>query len=358
MIDFSQPYSVDWRVYRVDEGTWDEMSEVSGIVSASVDRDCTDQVPLLETSTITFDAPIGERFRSGYYRIIAYIRQSGQYVRMPVTTQLYQITSFVSDPGVIRSSQFKYHQVTIDGQSVLLPAAEIRMRDGSYVAKNTNGAQWVVGQLRSILKAPVYLDGSGFQLKRHIVYDSNDTVLSAVWSVLDAGKWCLMIDGTGTVRVTARPKEPTFTLNEDSTKFFHPELKIGDSKKGVYNRYIVRYGLNEYVAVNDDPNSETSTVSVGRYVDAPIDTNPYLLVGESPQEYARRKLEEASTVSSSYDYTREYMPDIYPMCIVRAVMPNMGVDGDLRIAKQKLTLDQGITVSETALLDHKYWKAR
>lgn len=348
MVDFSLPYSVKWNIYKVNVDTWDESSSLPGVVSVSLDRDCSDDVPLLESSSMSFDSDLGTNFEDGYYRVIADFIQGSSFERHPITTQLYQSSSVTYDYGI--------KQWSIDGQSVLLPASEIYMRDGSYVPKNSNGGQWALNQLRSTIKAPVYMDGDGFYLKRHVVYDSNDSVLSAVWGVLDAGKWCIRITGNGVVMLTEKPKNPSLILNESNLRILHPEIKSNRSKRGIPNRYIVRYGTEEIVMTNDDPDSETSTVNVGRYIDAPIDANPYLMVGESPYEYAKRKLEEVSTIRISYDYTREYYPDIYPMSIVSATLPRLGLDGDLRVVQQKLTLDTGIYVNETAYLEHKFWK--
>jgi len=348
MIDYTSHYTVRWHVYHVNEDTWDEDFELPGIVSASLDRDCTDDVPLLETSSITCFTSLMDDFRDGYYRIIAEIEQGSSFSRIPMTTQLYRLSDEMYD--------YVGKEMTLRGQSVLLPSSEIMMRDGVFVPKDSNGAEWVLRQLRTTVKAPVILEGDGYSLKRHIVYDSNDTILSAIWGVLDAGKWCLQIDGNGVIHIVEKPKDPKVVISAESTRLLHPEVKRSVSKENIPNRYIVRNGFTEYVAVNDDPTSETSTVSVGRYVDSKIDTNPYLMTGESIQEYAKRKLEEESTVSIPYNYTREYYPELYPMDLITVQLRDMRIDDDLRIVKQQFTLDKGINVSETANKEQKYWR--
>lgn len=351
MIDFSMHYSVDWHVYRVNTDTWDETEELPNVVNASVDRDCTDDVPLLETSSLNFDIAAASEFRDGWYRIIADVTQGASCMRIPISTNYYHLTNETFDYGI--------KSISAEGQSSLYPASELRMQDGAFVPKDSNGADWVVRHLRSCISAPVRkVDEKGFVLKRHVVYDSNDTVLSAVWSVLDAGKWCMQIDGNGIVNVMPKPKTPMLVISDSNTRLLEPEVKRAYTRKGIPNRYIVRDGNEEVVVVNDDPNSITSTVNVGHYVDAQIDTNPYLLAGESIYTYARRKLEELSTIAITYDYTREYYPGVYPMSLLEFTLPNNGLNGELRVARQKLTLDQGIEVSETATEERKYWRRR
>lgn len=347
MINYTLPYSVTWHVYKVNDTTWDEDYELRGICSVSVDRDCTDSVPLLEASTMTFDSVRSFAFDEGYYRIVADIAQEPKMERVPIATLLYQSSDETIDYGM--------KQTNVKGVSVLYPASVVYMANGSFVPSGSNGAEWVVQQLRRVLRAPVSMGTSGgFSLKRHVVYDESDTVLSAVWSVLDAGRWTLQINGRGEVLVMKKPKESDSKVMI-TARDLHPSLKKTVSKKGIPNRYVVKSGMQEAIAVNDDPLSETSIPNVGYIVEAKLDKNPYLLEGETIQAYARRRLEEESTVSIMYDYDREYRPDLYPMSLVDIAVTDYDILTNLRIAKQKLTLGQGIYVSETSSQERKYW---
>ena len=365
MIDYSQPYTVDWHVYKVNVDTWDESEELPGVVSVEVSRDCTDDVPLVETSTMSVDIPYPYEFDDGWYRVIANVLQDSTYMRVPITTQYYATSTdtidYVNTQSHLGDSYIGFESVStaqLNGRSVLLPASQAKMRDGSYVPKDSNGAEWCVRQLKLALKAPVGIipGETGFSLKRHIVYDSNDTILSAVWSVLDAGKWCLTISGNGVVYLKPKPEDPSLIIDNEGSAILLPSVNRQKGTDGIPNRYIARYGGREVVMINDDPNSVTSTRNVGHYIDSDIDDNPYLVDGESIYNYVRRKLEEASTVSIVYDYQREYYPGIYPLDIIQFHLPYSGLMGDLRVIRQRLTLAEGITVSETASEERKYWR--
>lgn len=350
MIDFGLPYVVEWKVFSVDPDTWDDAEELTDVLQVSVDRDCTDEVPLYETSSMSVYTGIGETFDDGWYRIVANVKQNGEYERHAITTQLYQASTDELDYGTAK--------VELSGTSVLLPASDLKMQTGSYVPKGANGAEWVTDQLQKCISAPVYMIGNGFTLDRYVVYDNGASVLSACWDVLDTGRWCLQIDGDGIVYVMPRPSEPDIELNIYNLRYLSPSLKrSGRSLIDIPNRYRVEdYGKVEVVE-NHDENSPVSYERVGRWIDAPLDTNPEYIDGESLWSYARRRLEEESTQIRTFDYNREYWPGALPFSVIRCSVYESGFVGDLRITKQKLTLGDGIQVSETANEEIKLWRA-
>lgn len=348
MIDWTEPYSVDWAVVSVNPDTWDDAETLDGVVSVSVDRDCTDSVPLMETSSMTFNQNLSSEFQDGWYRILARVFQNGSYERYPIATQQFQITNDTVDYGIASG--------TVKGQSVLLQAQEIKMRNGAYVPKGADGAYWVWDQLDRCLKSPVFIIGDGFRLDNYIVYDSGDTVLSACWNVLDRGKWCLQVDGNGAVYVMAKPKEPDLEISVENLKLMKPGIKRSRGKAAVPNRFIARDGKYEEIAENDDLSSPSSYRNVGRWIEE-FDSNPSYVDGESLWTYARRRLEELSSVTRTYDYNREFVPGVYPFSLIRAYSAENGFVGDLRVSKQKLKLDKGIDVSETGVETVKLWRA-
>lgn len=348
-IDWTSSYEVDWKIYKVNPDTWDEAEMLENAMSVSVNKDCTDDVPLLETSSITVDLGVNEDFSDGWYRTVAFVSQNGTYEMYPIATQWYEITDDVVDYGVARA--------TVRGQSVLLPATEHYMRNGDFLPKGANAAEWAYLQLIGCLKCPVYLEGDGFILNQFVVYDEGDSVLSAVWHALDAGKWCLQIDGRGVVRIMKRPELPTLSIDVTNRRLLQPGVQRSRGKADVPNRYVAKDGDFEESVVNDDPGSPSSTVNVGRVITADLDTNPMYIDNESLWTYVRRRLEELSTKSRTYSYKREYHPDIRPLDIINVFSEEDGLRGYLRVSTQQLTLDNGISVSETGVEEEKLWRA-
>lgn len=348
MIDWTEPYSVDWAVVSVNPDTWADENVLGGVTEVTVDRDCTDAVPLLETSSLAINLPVNEEFQDGWYRTIAYVLQNGSYERYPISTQYYQIADDTVDYGIAEAN--------VKGQSALLLAQEIKMHNGAYVPKGADGAYWVWDQLDRCLGSPVMLVGSGFTLDKYVVYDSGDTVLSACWNVLDTGKWCMQVDGDGVVYVMEKPKEPSLEVGVDNLKLVKPGIKRSRGKSGVPNRFIARDGKYEEIAENDDLSSPSSHVNVGRWIEE-FDNNPSYINGESLWTYARRRLEELSTLTRTYDYSREFVPGVLPFSLIRAYSAENGFVGDIRVSKQKLKLGAGVEISETGVDTIKLWRA-
>lgn len=346
MINWTEPYTVNWSVVSVNPDTWADADPITGVVEVTVDRDCTDSVPLLETSTLSLYSD--REFQDGWYRVLAYVLQGGTYERYPISTQQYQITDDTVDYGTTAGN--------VKGQSALLPAQEIKMRNGSYVPKGADGAYWVWDQLDRCLSSPVVVVGSGFRLDNYIVYDSGDTVLSACWNVLDRGKWCMQVDGDGIVRIMERPKEPVLEIGVRNLSLVKPGIKRSRGKAGVPNRFIARDGKYEEIAENNDISSPSSYQNVGRWIEE-FDANPSYVDGESLWTYARRRLEELSTMTRTYDYNREFVPGVLPFSLIRAYSAENGFVGDLRVSRQKLKLGAGIEVSETGIETVKLWRA-
>jgi hypothetical protein len=199
--------------------------------------------------------------------------------------------------------------------------------------------------------------GNGFKLDNNVLFSPGVSYLEMAWSVLDAGKWVLMIDGDGTIEIVERPKTATIELDSSNIRFISESFTRTLDYSGVCNRYyaIDRDGSME-VAKNENPNSVLSYNVRKRWVDY-VDTSPNKINGETLYSYARRRLEEESTLIKTYKYDREYWPGVVPFSLISASLPSRGIDGDLRVLSQSISCENGIVVSETAGVEIKEWKA-
>jgi hypothetical protein len=110
--------------------------------------------------------------------------------------------------------------------------------------------------------------------------------------------------------------------------------------------------------VNDDPNSPISTVNRGREIMYRV-MNPGALAGISNQprinEYAKRLLEELSTLEYSISYSHGYCPVRVGDC-VRLNYSRAGiVDVKAKVVSQNIDCKTGCTVSEQAVFTKKLW---
>lgn len=343
MIDFGAPYSATWRVFSVDERTWADGDRMYGVTTASVNREADGN--LLESGTFTIDLPYGESIGEGYYRLVMTAHQNGVAERVDVATLHGIASGSVSDKG--RNLQ------TLNASSVLYPASTEKTAVGWYAPAGVNGAQFVAEMLAGCLKAPVSWEGS-FTLDSPIVFQLGWSKLECAWTVLDAGNFTLAIDGRGRVTVRPMPTEPSLALDGANARLVGTSVSRKTDWSVVPNRYYAVDGSEVAVAVNDDPNSVTSTVSRGYNSDV-VDRSPKRVNGETLEAYAGRRLHESSIVLDTRTYTREWVGGVYPNSIVLGSIPSVGLDGRLRVTSQKLTLGKGIKVDETAGMEVSSW---
>lgn len=327
-------YTATWEVRTVDASTWSDSDTLSGVTSISISRDCTDDVPLLETGEMEFDG--ASEFGWAWCRIYLAAKQSGTE-KYPVATLLFEKASTRHEYGT--------STMRITGRSVLQPAADRKLPYGTFAAAGTDGAAYAARLISECTPAPVVVDGS-FSLAENIVFDLGSSNLKAAWQLLNAGGWCLQIGGDGTIYVRELPSEPELELSAVNAGLLIPGIDDDYSIIDIPNRYYAIDDDEMAVATNEDPESETGYQQRGRWVDE-VDSSPSPLEGETLEAYAIRKLKEASTVTRTYSYDREWWPGITTYSLVRATLERNGISGLLRVRSQNLECGAGIVVSET-----------
>lgn len=346
MADWDGGQSLEWRIMRVNPSTWEDDVQVTGVKSISISRDATDDCPLLESGSVSFTTRPSVPFEQGWYRIEA-MDMLGGYERLAIATMLFESDSSSSDRGWWISE--------VDGKSVLYPAKDKKFLAGDYVPKGVDGAEYAAKLLREVTPAPVVVEG-GFTVDDYVVMDAGDTYLSTVWKVLMAASWCIQIDGRGVIHIVEKPSTPSLELYSGDMGLLEPDVSRSFDLSDVPNSYYATSYGEEAHAVNEDPDSPVSYPARGRWVDV-VDSSPSRINGETMAAYARRMLEEASTVVESYSYNRAFRPEVYPFDIVRAYSDKVGMAGDYRILSQSLSCGKGITVQEKVGKEVKLWQA-
>lgn len=337
MMDYSKGYSASFELRRVNPDTWTSGEAVDGLVSAQIERDSTDEYPLLETGSADIDMSVADSFEEGYYRLEMVAVQGSETVREPLATLLMSSGSSTLDRWV--------QVARVEGQSVLKPASDRLVLTGTYAPKGCDGAAYAAGLLRECTPAPVTAEGS-FTLDEHAVFGVGISYLQAAWTVLKAAGWCIQIAGDGSITIRETPTEPAFLLDESARGRLMPGAERSFDLSEVPNRYFAVSGEEVGVAVNDLEGSRTSTVARGRFVDY-VDDSPVKVNGETMAAYAKRKLSEMSTVTREWSYTREFDPGVWLYDLAAGVVPDFAMAGSFRVRRQSLACGTGITVSET-----------
>jgi len=111
-------------------------------------------------------------------------------------------------------------------------------------------------------------------------------------------------------------------------------------------------------AVNDDPNSATSTIRRGREI-LYRDSNPDLPgypTEKQIDEYAESLLKTLSSVEYQITYSHGYCPVRIGDC-VRLNYEKAGlIDTKAKVISQSIKCEPGCKVSETAVFTKKFWK--
>lgn len=342
MIDWSSGYSCSWRLHRVDLDTWADSDELPGVRSATITADTS---ATIQKGSMTVDAAVGTVL-DGYYRLVMSAEQDGVRQRVDVATLMLTTTGGTVDKGA--------DALTVDCTSVLQAAADTRLGRGSFAPKGASGPEYVATLLGDAIVAPVQVSGD-FTISEHHVFQPGTTVLEAARKVLDAAGYRLRITGNGTVMVEPIPTEPVLELDDANARMLLPEIRHQTPIGGVKNRYWAVLGSEVAVAVNDDPTSIVSHASRRTWNDA-YDSSPLMTGGESLERYAHRRLVEQSIIATTYTYKREWWPDVAPQDIVRGSIASVGLDGDMRVSSQRLTIGRGILVEEAAQSEVSLWQ--
>lgn len=336
-IDFSKGYTSSFSLRPVDQSTWASGPSYAPVVSASAELDATDEYPLLQAGNCEVTLDVADSFEEGFYRIEMSVEQDG-------TRELHPICTLLMSSG--ESSIDRMAQTAkVTGYSVLKPASDRLMLTGTYAPKGCDGASYAAKLLRECTPAPITVEGS-FTLDEHAVFGTGVSYLQAAWIVLKAADWCMRILGDGSIRIAPKPTEATFILDVEGRHHIVPGADMSYDLSEVPNRYFAVDGDDVGVAINELEGSRTSVQARGRYVDV-IDDSPVKVGGETMTNYARRKLEEMSTVTREWSYTREYVPDLVPFDLVAGSVPEFGMSGAFRVLKQSIACGKGVTVSET-----------
>lgn len=349
-VDYSNGYTSFWRVVSVDPMSWDDRDTLEGVESVSISKSADENVPMLETGSITLTIDNDEIFESGWYRIEMLAVQEDEHEMHPLATLYFQAPS--------ATHRYSYQEVSINGESVLKPASDRKFAIGSYAPKNTDIVQYIVGLLEDTCLAPVYSEGSK-SISRNVVYDSGTSYLDAIWSLLDAIEYVMQIDGDGTIHVIPKPQEVERTFTSVDAAILGTEITESFDLSDIPNVVEVINGNDRVRVENDDHDSEISTFSRG-FEKTEVETDPAMDSGYTLQSYAESLLESKSTLIREYSYTRDYIPgddgeETAPFSIVRATLSNVGFEGDLRVVKQDYNCGKGITINETACEEVKLW---
>lgn len=352
MVDWTASMQQTFEYYIVDPNTWANTELLSNVKSCSISRDSS--VETLGSATIDITESVGECYIRAYLITI----QNGVKERHPLGTFLVQTPSSSFD-GKIRN-------VSMDTYTPLLELKENPPPLGYYISKTANIMDMAYTLTRNHARAPVVRPTSDKTLHYDFVADPNDTWLSYLIALMKNAKYEYSLDEMG--RILFAPVQdtaalqPVWTYDDSNSSILYSDFDMEHDIYGIPNVVEVIYSdSNEYYcvkAVNDDPNSPTSTIARGREITY-RDSDPAIigdLTEPQLQEYADNLLKQLSTIEYTITYTHGYNPVRLGDC-VRFNYSKAGLSGvKAKVISQSIKCEPGCPVTEKAVFSTKLWR--
>lgn len=351
MPDWSASMQQSFEYYTVDPGTWKDVKLLDNVKSSTISWDSDTET--LGSATIDITESVGEC----YVRIYLITIQNGIKEKHPLGTFLVQ-TPQSSFNGKIRD-------VSMDAYTPLLELKENPTPLGYSILKDANIMNNAYQLVREHARAPVVKTECSTNLYFDFVANTDDTWISFLRDLIANAKYTFALDELG--RILFSPKQdtaslqPVWTYDDGNSSILHPDISMSHDIYGIPNVVEVIYssGDDNYYAraVNDDPNSPTSTVNRGREI-VYRDNNPAALGNPTENridEYAKQLLRTLSTVEYTVTYTHGYCPVRLGDCVRLNYSRACITDVKAKVISQSIKCVSGCPVTEKAVFTTKLW---
>ena len=351
MADWLSSMQRSFEFYEVDPNTWKDKTRLTNVKSCTISWDS--EAETLGSATIDVVDTLGEC----YIRIYMITIQDGLTEKHPLGTFLVQTPSSEFD-GKIRT-------VSMDAYTPLLELKENQPPLGYSILKGTNIMTTAYQIAREYTRAPVIKTNSNEELKNDFVSNTNDTWITFLTDLIANAKFAFYLDELGRVLFSpvqdTASLQPVWTYNDDNSSILLPSISLKHDIYGIPNKVEVIYssGYDYYrgVAVNDDPNSPTSTVNRGRVIPHRVLDPQFsgMATQDQIQEYAEQLLRKLSSVEYTVSYSHGYCPVRVGDC-VRLNYTAAGIkDVKAKVISQSIKCDTECTVTEKAVYTIKLW---
>ena len=365
MPDWTKSMEQSFEYYTVEPTTMADVKRLDVVLSASFTRDADSET--LGSATIDVLDSTGETYIRGYLKTV----QNGITEKFPLGTFLVQTPSMSFNGRVMN--------VTMDAYTPLIELKENKPPLGYTVRKGTRIMDAAYDIIRDNARAPVTKVGPKYEtnaageqidvspvLQYDFVANTDDTWLTFIIDLIDNAEYKLGLDELGHILFLPYQDmaslQPVWTFDDSNSSILYPDISIDHDLYGIPNVVEVVYSYGnqsrEAVAINDDPNSITSTVNRGRKI-VYRDTEPSLagyVTQDQIDDYAKRLLESLSTVQYSVSYSHAYCPVRVGDC-VRLNYTAAGLNNvKAKVISQTISCQPGCPVEEKAVFTNKLWR--
>lgn len=351
MTDWLSSMQQTFEYYVVDPDTWKDVKLIDTVKKCTISRD--DSSKTLGSATIDVTESLGEC----YVRVYLVTIQNGEKNKYPLGTFLVQT------PSSSFNGKSKSH--SIDAYTPLLELDENPPPLGYSILKESNIIEKAYLLTQENLRAPVVKTACSETLFNDFVADPSDTWLTFLNDLLSNAKYKFDLDELGRILFSpiqdAASLQPVWSFNDDNSSILYPDVDVEHDIYKIPNVVEVIYsngGSSYYAkAVNDDPNSPTSTVNRKREILYRV-TNPDLIgnpTNDQIQRYATQLLRNLSSLEYTVSYSHGYCPVRVGDCVLlnykRAGLDNIKA----KIVSQKINCEPGCQVTEKAIFTRRLW---
>ena len=352
MADWLSSMQQTFEYYIVDPKTWKDIELIDTVKSSTIQRDA--ETETLGSATIDMSESVGE----SYIRIYLITIQNGLRERHPLGTFLVQTPSL--------NFNGRLQNISVDAYTPLIELKESPPPLGYSILKNSNVMDFAYRLARERARAPVVKTECNTLLGMNFTASTDDTWLTFLSDLVANAKYNFALDEMGRILLSpyqdTASLQPVWTYNDDNSSILYPEISVDRDLYGIPNvvEVIHSNGAGYYFvrAVNDDPNSVTSTVSRGREIIHRVN-NPDL-VGKPTEsqvkDYANQLLRELSVLEYTVTYTHGYCPVRLGDCVrlnyARAGITNIKA----KVISQTIKCEPGCPVTEKAVFTTRLWR--
>lgn len=355
MPDWTKSMEQTFAYYSVDPVTWHNQTRLNFIKSCTIKRDSESET--LGSASFTLDENIGEM----YIRVYLITIQNGITEEFPLGTFLVQ-TPNESFNGYVMST-------SADAYTPLIELKEKMPPIGYSILKGTPIMQNVYDMVSDNVRAPVIHPAVETDkiLTENYTADSDVTWLDYIKKLISKSDNYFVLDEMGEIlfdkKTSIYEKNPIYTFDDGSKSILYTNISVDKDLYGIPNVAEIVYSTDSkslYSRIeNNDPSSIISTKGRGREI-LYRDTDPQ--ISRSPDQsyldaYARKVLEDLSTLKYQVSYTHGYAPVSLGDC-VRLKCSALNINSvNAVIISQNIKCEPGCPVEEVSVFTNKLWEA-
>lgn len=358
MPDWTKSMKQTFEYYEVDPETWQDIKLLTNVKGATISRDA--EVLTLGSSIIDVTGTVGEC----YIRVYLVTDQNGIVEKHPLGTFLAQ-TPVTSFDGKTRT-------VSMDAYTPLLELKEKSPPVGFFIPKDSSIGSIVTKLVDENARAPVVDLNTTEKIQYDFVAEIADTWLDYLTDLLaNVGHTFSLDEMSRIIFATDQDvsaMQPVWTYDDSNSSILYSDVSMNHDLYGIPNVVEVCYfndktGQNIIrTAVNNDPNSPTSTTRRGRQIvyrvtdpDIPGLPDDDVEGGNLIQQYANDTLRMLSSVEYRISYTHGYCPVRLGDCVrlnyERAGLTNIKA----KVVSQSIKCEPGCPVTENAIFTARLW---